>query len=206
MLLGLLLVLIGIAGLTYPFWPINRSYDSDSLSIINDAFEFEASQISSISADFDDIASTIATSTTNGDDPVLANMKNRLLIPKIDVNMPLIVSNNIDALELGGWIFPKGSHPDKQGNTIIIGHQFKYRPPINNTFFNLSKVSVGDIFSILWNSKKYTYKVSETKIVDPDDVSVLQNSDKWQVTLITCYPAFSVKQRFVVVADLVVIE
>ena len=55
------------------------------------------------------------------------------------------------------------------------------------------------------SGKTYRYIVSETRIVSPEDVSVLQSEDKAELTLITCYPfnyLGSAPKRFVVQAQL----
>ena len=50
------------------------------------------------------------------------------------------------------------------------------------------------------------YRVTETFIVDPSDVHVLDATDRPTVTLVTCYPFYfvgSAPQRFIVRATLV---
>ena len=62
----------------------------------------------------------------------------RLLIPKIGVNAPIVESSNANyGLSKGSWLVPNTSTPDKGGNTVITGHRFKYLPPNNLTFFLL---------------------------------------------------------------------
>ena len=50
---------------------------------------------------------------------------------------------------------------------------------------------------------RYTYKVRETLIVKPEDVYVVANTPDAQLTLTTCNPKFSARERLVVKADLV---
>lgn len=132
---------------------------------------------------------------------------NRLIIPKIGVNAPIVEAQNSEwALSLGSWRDPEGSMPDRGGNTVLTGHRFKYLPPSNLTFFLLDKMVQGDIISILWKDKYYYYKVKEVKVIEPTDVSILEQTEKSTITLYTCHPIYSQEQRLVVVAELFKVE
>ncbi|MFA5131124.1 MAG: sortase [Patescibacteria group bacterium] len=131
----------------------------------------------------------------------------RLIIPKIGVNAPIILSDNEKTgLSKGAWLVPFGSTPDKGGNTIITGHRFKYLPPNNTTFYLFDKLKTGDIFSILWQGRQYNYRVRQTMIIDPSNSSPYNISPKAIVTLYTCDPIYSTKNRLVIVSDLINID
>ena len=66
----------------------------------------------------------------------------------------------------------------------------------------MDKVKKGDSVVIEQENDKYTYIVSDVKIVEKNDVSVLQNSDDYQITLITCTPLWTSHQRLVVTGKL----
>lgn len=124
----------------------------------------------------------------------------RLIIPKIGVNAPIVEAENEDiGLSRGAWRVPDSSTPDKGGNTVISGHRFKYLPPNNLTFYLLDKMAVGDDFFIYWHGQTYQYQVAETKIVANTDFSILQDSKIPTVTLFTCHPLYSTTNRLVVV-------
>jgi len=127
---------------------------------------------------------------------------NRIIITKIGVNAPVIISDSEEALERGAWLLPQGSTPDKGGNTIIAGHRFKYKPPSSLTFYLFHKLSVGDIVSVLWQGESYFYTIKEIKIVEPTAVEILDPSDDPILTLFTCHPLYSTEKRLVVWADL----
>jgi sortase A len=126
--------------------------------------------------------------------------ENRLIIPEIGVDMP--IAQNENALERGGWVFPDASTPDGGGNTVIFGHRFKYLPPLSNTFYQLDRVKTGDTFSLSWQGKIYNYRITEMKIIRPEDLSVLSREGTARVSLITCTPLFSSKQRLVITGEL----
>lgn len=129
---------------------------------------------------------------------------NTLIIPKIGINIPIIESEDENyGLERGAWKLPKSSTPEEIGNMILTGHRFKYLPPSNLTFYLFHKLEAGDIVSVIWDGKPYYYKIKEIKKVSADDTSVLKQTKTSILTMYTCDPIYSTKNRLVVVADLV---
>ncbi len=107
-----------------------------------------------------------------------------------------------EAMERGFWHFPTSSLPGKKGNVVIIGHRFKYIPPATNTFFNLDKAQIGDQVKINVGGETYTYVITDTSIAEPNDVSVIQQTDDYRLTLITCTPLWTSEERLVITAKL----
>lgn len=129
---------------------------------------------------------------------------NKLMIPKINVEIDIIEGEDEKlSLNRGAWRMPMTSSPDKGGNTVISAHRYLYKPPSPRTFWNLDKLEIDDEFQITWDNKNYYYKVSETKIVEPDEISILYNTKNPIVTLFTCTPLYTSKQRLVVIGDLI---
>ena len=194
-MIGLILIIVGIAGVTYPFWGISTSPRPNPLEELGRS----------------EVAAQILTASSSNDSPAAPDnatktapaTQNRLIIESAGVDMPLFSSANDKVLLKGGWMYSGNSTPDKGGNTVVFGHRWLYKPPIKNTFFNLDKVTVGDRFTIIWSGKTYNYEVSRAKIVAPTEVSVLNPTKSPQVTLITCTPLFSTKQRLVIVGQLI---
>lgn len=130
----------------------------------------------------------------------------RLIIQKINVDMPIVGGTNEKALLLGAWQYPYGGNPESGGNTVIFGHRYLRLPPSHQTFFSLDKLNPGDTITIVRNGKTFTYAARDSKVVPPTDVSVLNATKKPILTLVTCAPLFSSKNRLVVTADLVSIN
>lgn len=129
---------------------------------------------------------------------------NRVIIKKIGVNAPIVESHNAKyGLSRGAWHVPESSTPDKGGNTVITGHRFKYLPPNNLTFYLFHKLEVGDEVYVIWNKKDYFYKIREIKVVPATEVSVLDPTKDPILTMFTCDPIYSTKNRLVVIADLI---
>jgi len=130
--------------------------------------------------------------------------KNRLIITKIGVNAPIVESDNEQyGLSRGAWHMPDSSTPDTGGNTVITGHRFRYLPPNNVTFYLFDKLEAGDLVSVIWEEKNYIYKIRETKIVPNTEISILEKTNEPILTMFTCHPIYSTKQRLVIIADLI---
>lgn len=125
----------------------------------------------------------------------------RLRIPKIGVDMPIVEGESETALERGAWHLPGTARNPEQGNFVLAGHRFRYAPPSSMTMYLLDKVAVGDPFIVTWQGKELRYRVVSTKIVAPTAVEVLAQTERPRITLITCTPLFSTAKRLVVVGE-----
>ncbi len=123
---------------------------------------------------------------------------NTLVVPRLDMNLPINEGSNNLTLEKGTWRRPKTSTPDKGGNTVIVGHRFTYSAA--GIFYHLDKIRVDDPIVIYWQGKEYDYKVISSTIVPATQLSVEDDSKDARLTLYTCAPLWSFKDRLVVVA------
>ncbi len=92
------------------------------------------------------------------------------------------------------------------GNVFITGHSSDYvwkHNPYSAAFALLPKLKSGDIITIRENGKAYVYKVAQTQIVNPNQVEVTKPTTSAVLTLMTCYPVGTTRQRFIVQASLV---
>jgi sortase A len=128
----------------------------------------------------------------------------RALIGRIDVprlELSALAREGVDTRTLRGSAghVPGSALPGDAGNAAFAAHR--------DTFFGpLRGVRRGDEIAITTPQGQYRYVVSGTRIVDPEDVSVLQASNEPTLTLVTCYPfdyIGSAPQRFIVTARLV---
>jgi len=94
--------------------------------------------------------------------------------------------------------------PGDKGNTVIFGHSSYYQDRPGNyksIFAKNDDLKVGDEISIKSNLRKISYEIVSKEVVDPEDVDVVtQDMSKKRLTLITCWPVYSTKQRLVIVA------
>lgn len=102
-----------------------------------------------------------------------------------------------------GTSLPINTNP---GNTVIYGHSASgsYNPTPEDVlaaFTFLSDLKAGDAITLEMNGTVYNYRMSKSKIVKPEDVSVLESQGgKDILTLITCYPPGNNSQRYVATA------
>ncbi|HHX99068.1 TPA: sortase [Candidatus Dojkabacteria bacterium] len=136
------------------------------------------------------------------DTKILEELDATLFIDSISIEGKIYQGESSKTIDVGFWHFPLSKFPGQKGNAVIIGHRFQYLPPAKNTFFNLDKIAIGDEIVIKHKEGDWKYVVTETKVVDDNDLSVVRDSDDYRLTLITCTPLWTSEQRFVVIAKL----
>jgi len=136
---------------------------------------------------------------TTAKDPLKTN---RLIIPRMGVDADVLDGPTQATLNKGLWHIPGSAVPGQDGNIVISAHRWLYKPPNPKTFYLIETLKVGDPIYYNYHGSRYTYRVSKTFVVNPDDVHILKQ-DENKLTLFTCTPLYSTKQRLVVNADLV---
>jgi sortase A len=121
-----------------------------------------------------------------------------LQIPKIGVNSVVVEGIEVADLKKGPGHYPETALPGQRGNMVISGHRTTYGAP----FYRLDELEAGDIITIFDATGPFQYRVAETKVVEPTQISVIAPSTDSRLTLTTCHPRFSARQRLVVVAML----
>lgn len=111
-----------------------------------------------------------------------------LEIPKIDVNLPIYHGTDEEALGNGvGHL--KGSSLPVGGNSshaVLSGHRGL---PSSKLLLRLDEIEEKDYFFIKTCDQILAYKVTEIKVVQPEDTSALQiKADEDLVSLVTCTP------------------
>jgi LPXTG-site transpeptidase (sortase) family protein len=119
----------------------------------------------------------------------------RLKVQRLGLSVLVLNGDDQSSLKLGAGLL-EGTPPiGADGNTVIAGHRdFAFRA--------LRDIKIGDLVHIE-AAKSYAYRVESTRIVDPDDLSVLESDGKPELTLITCYPFYytgEAPKRFIVQA------
>lgn len=136
------------------------------------------------------------------DNKKLESLNTKLVINSIEVEGHVYEGIESRTMNKGFWHFPASNLPGQKGNTVIIGHRYAKLPPNKDTFFNLDKVKIGDRIEVIQSDNHFTYIVTDTRVVEKNDVSVLQNYSDYRITLITCSPLWTSKQRLVIVGKL----
>jgi sortase A len=120
----------------------------------------------------------------------------RIEIPRLGIRA--IVKEGADdrTLSRAVGLVPGTARPGEIGNTVLAGHR--------DTFFRpLRRIRENDRIRVIVPPHTYEYRVDSTRVVDPEETSVLASDGDEELTLVTCYPFYFVgpaPQRFIVSA------
>ena len=145
-------------------------------------------------------AATAAVAPYSGPAIQLGDAIGRLTIPKISVDAIVLAGVRTQDIAKGIGHFPDTPLPGQQGNAALAGHRTTH----GGVFGDLDQLVAGDEidFTTLTNVT-YTYIVTGSTVVQPDQVEVLaDHPDKVMLTLATCTPKFTAKSRLIVTAEL----
>jgi sortase A len=119
-------------------------------------------------------------------------------IPLIGVDQVIYAGIDRETLQLGPGHFPGTALPGQPGNAVLSGHRTTYGRP----FFDLDLLQPGDTIDVETAVGVHTYTVRESLVVTPFDVWVAEPKDGAWLTITTCHPKFSARERLVVFAEL----
>ena len=122
-----------------------------------------------------------------------------LRIPEIEVDEVLFEGVDVETLRKGPGHMTGTPLPGQPGNAVISGHRTTYGRP----FFDLDLLSPGDRIEVETAIGIHAYSVREILVVQPTDVWVAADRPGGWLTLTTCTPKFSARQRLVVWAEMV---
>lgn len=148
-------------------------------------------------------------SKSENKDSVNNNIKNNILyIPSIDLAAEVQELEKLEDLHFGAWRRPNASNPELGGNTVIVAHRYTDKGGrMENTFYHLPKVKIGEDIYMYFNNKKYIYKVYDIKVVEETDISVEKATTTANIlTLYTCTPLWRSTHRHVVYSNLISVE
>jgi sortase A len=122
----------------------------------------------------------------------------RIEVPVIDVDAPIIEGDDWETLKKGVGHHLGSANPGERGNCVLSAHNDIY----GEIFRRLPELSVGDEIRVHTETQVYRYVVEQTRIVDPTETSVLDQTSTPVLTLISCYPYGVDTHRIVVIASL----
>ena len=111
---------------------------------------------------------------------------------------------SLDVLRAGPGHYPESDRPGGEGNLAIAGHRTTYGSP----FWSMDELTEGDMIHVLdREGREWVYAYREQRIVAPTDIWVVGQdpleSGAPTITLTTCHPRGSARQRLIAWGELV---
>jgi sortase A len=138
--------------------------------------------------------------------------------PGADAGMPMprgavarvvVSANGLDAFIVEGvekaqldravGHYPETPLPGEPGNAALAGHRTMFGHP----FRKLNELKRGDTIETWTTSRHAVYRVVKIDRVDPGNVGVIAPTKGHMITLTTCNPVGSARERLVVTGELV---
>jgi sortase A len=128
------------------------------------------------------------------DHPVPRGAAGVIRIPRFSLDMAFVEGVDPVALAKGPGHYPNTPYPGRGGNVAIAGHRTTHLAP----FWSLDALKRGDRISLQTRAGTFVYAVVWSKVVGASARWVLAPTPRPSLTLTTCYPRFSSKQRLVI--------
>ena len=121
-------------------------------------------------------------------------------IESVNLKNVIVESTDNEYLKHHVCHFENSAMPGEYGNFALAGHSSTYY--YNQVFNEVHKVKVGDEIKITTVNDEFTYTITETRVVESDEIDVLdQDMSKKEITLVTCTSGG--KQRFIVKGEII---
>ena len=131
-----------------------------------------------------------------------------LRIPALgeDYRKVVVSGVGVEELKRGPGHYPGTAEPGELGNVVLSGHRTTYGAP----FADFGELPVGAAVVLETRDTWFTYRVTDVRIVAPTAVEVTYpvpgkpgaEPTERLLTMTTCHPKYSAKQRLIVSAEL----
>ena len=121
-----------------------------------------------------------------------------LIIPKLDLQLPIIEGTDDKVLTHGVGHYPKSVLPGERDNAVLSAHRDSF-------FKEIGSLEAGDKLGVKTTKGIFIYEISKHWVTDPEDRSVITPFNKPVLTLTTCYPFTYVgtaPQRYIIQSEL----
>ncbi|MDW8338667.1 MAG: class E sortase [Thermoleophilia bacterium] len=120
----------------------------------------------------------------------------RLRIPRLDLDVVVVDGTSPDDLRRGPGRHRDTAMPGEGELVYIAGHRTTYGAP----FSAIDELARGDAVSLELPYGTIEYRVTAHRIVDDEDLSVLESRGREELVLQACHPRFFASQRYLVYA------
>jgi sortase A len=129
----------------------------------------------------------------------IAQPATRVIIPSIEIDAPAGEGTDWESLKYKVGHHPGTANPGQRGNMVLAAHNDIY----GEIFRYLPDVPVGEIITVYAGEEAFRYRITERRIITPDQVEVMLPTTGPTVTLISCYPYLIDTHRIVLFGELV---
>ena len=119
-------------------------------------------------------------------------------IPRIGLSMPMLEGIALATLDRGPGHWPGTALPGGLGNVVVAGHRTSH----GKVFRRIDELAPGDEVIFTVGAGRFVYLVTETTVVAPDAIYIIEQTNAHTATLFACHPPGSTKQRIVVHLEL----
>jgi len=120
----------------------------------------------------------------------------RLRVPRLGLNLVVVNGTSSSDLRRGPGRHMDTSMPGEGGLVYVAGHRTTYGAP----FSNIDRLETGDTIFVELPYGAFEYRVTSHRIVDDNDLSVLESRGREELVLQACHPRFFASQRYLVYA------
>ncbi|MBU1083306.1 sortase [Patescibacteria group bacterium] len=198
--LGIFTFFLAISGVII-MWPViytKLSYFASPESAVNTALP---------ATTVNDVVPKTTTNIAN-----ISTSDSRIVIPKINVEAPIIFMEStknpdiLEAIKNGVAHLAGTAMPGRIGNMFITGHSSYYwwsDGKYNQIFALLPQLKANDLIYVYYKGGEYTYKITDSIVVRPTQIEVMDQTLSPTMSLMTCVPIGTNLKRLIVHADLV---
>ena len=198
-ILSVVIFLSGLAIFLYPFISdmINKRHASQVITDFDETIaNMDEEEIDVIKAAADEYNEQLKKAVATGEESKISykdisgqdKVIGYIVIPKIDVNLPIYTGTNPEVLTKGVGHMENSSYPlgGIGTHSVLTGHRGL---PSAVLFTDLDKLAIGDEFYLHVLNEILAYRIDKVKVVEPyddSDISIIDGRDL--CTLVTCTP------------------
>lgn len=210
--LGLTLLFLGMGGILSPLVPSLKLESSYFLAQAFSTQDEKQKELSALPASVPVVLDPLV--GPDGASIAPASESFSLIIPKIGVNAavvpgvdPSTPEGYEDALKAGVAHASTSFFPDEDGTVYLFSHSTNYDwfvQDLNAIFYMVKNLETGDLVVLIYKGRRYTYQISEKKVVSPKATGYLYPYvGRRNLILQTCWPPGSTTERLLIFANLI---
>ena len=120
----------------------------------------------------------------------------RLRVPRLGLSIVVIDGTDAGDLRRGPGRHRETFMPGEGELVYVAGHRTTYGAP----FSDIDQLEAGDTIAVELPYGSVEYRVTRHRIVDDNDLSVLESHNREELVLQACHPRFFASQRYLVYA------